>query len=195
MAATFKVYLSCPTKRNISAATCRWIVDEIGRMPEGSVYFSPCVDPRPLDHCRNRMVSEFLGTNCTHLFTVDSDCLPQPGTIMKLLGFGLPFVAAPHECIVGGEPGVMVVDKVPGGGYKQHLPIAGLQKADAVGGSGLLVRRDVFEVIEPPWFRMVLDERTGLLRQGEDFYFCDRLFEAGFDVYADCDLIQRHDHG
>lgn len=184
------VYLSCPTKRNISAATSVWLVQEMLRLP-GSVY-RPVIDVRPLDHARNRMVHEFLSSDCTHLFTFDSDCVPVVGTVERLRAYDLPFISAPHECTINGERGIMAVDwSDEHGGYRQHHPMQGLQRCDAVGGSGLMIRRDVFEAIQPPWFAMTLGA-DGLLAKGEDFYFCEKLRANGYDIWADFGLTQRH---
>jgi hypothetical protein len=147
-------------------------------------------DPRPLDHARNLQVKRFLDSDCTHLFTVDSDCVPPTNTIQKLEAFNLPIIASPHPTIIDNEIGLMVVDKV-NGGYRQHQPCTGLQKCDAVGGSGLLIKREVFEKMKPPYFSFMYDEE-GYLSQGEDFYFCQKAKANGYEIYAYCDLVQNH---
>ena len=84
----------------------------------------------------------------------------------------------------------MALDRMEDG-YRQHYPMAGLQRCDAVGGSGLLIRRDVLEKIGPPWF-MVEYGADGRLALGEDFFFSERLAAAGYDIWVDFDLTQRH---
>ena len=66
-----------------------------------------------------------------------------------------------------------------------------MQKADAVGCAGMLIRRDVLEKMEPPWFFMEYDSR-GLLSLGEDFWFCRKMASYGYEVWADCELAQKH---
>ena len=77
------------------------------------------------------------------------------------------------------------------GGDGPHLPNGGVQKVDAVGGSGLLIERRVLEEYGPPWFLCEYDER-GLLSKSEDFWFCERAKERGHDIWADCELVQAH---
>jgi len=145
--------------------------------------------PLPLEHARNEQVQRFLASKCTHLFLLDSDCVPQDRTIQKLLAYDMPIIAAPHPTRKGGEIGLMVLDR-QGDTYVQHRSLTGLQGPDVVVGcAGLLIRRDVLEVLGP--FRFLYDE-CGKLIKGEDFDFCDRAHDAGYEVWAQCDLRQRH---
>ena len=181
--------ISVVTKGSIRAETTQWLLRAFVQLAP-QVEVDIVCDPRPLEHARNMQVHRFLKTEYTHLFLLDSDCVPPDRTVEKLLALDLPIVTAPHLTEVKGEIGPMIVDRAPGG-YRQHLPIEGLQKVDACGGSGLLIIREVFEKLGPPWFRFVMDDQ-GLLCQGEDFYFCERAYQAGYEVWADCDLIQTH---
>lgn len=52
------------------------------------------------------------------------------------------------------------------------------------GNAGMLIRRNVFEKMEPPWFR------AGQLHpefSSSDLYFCKAAQEAGFKIYIDLD--------
>jgi GT2 family glycosyltransferase len=173
----------------LRAETVEWILQTYTEMAPG-VEVHIVNTPLPLPHARNMQVHRFLKSSCTHLFTLDSDCIPKPGTIQKLLARDLPVVVAPHATVVGEEVGVMALDRVPDG-YRQHRPMSGFQKCDAVGGSGILVRREVLEELGPPWFMFEYDQ-NGLLSKGEDFYFSDRLKAAGYEIWVDFALTQRH---
>jgi GT2 family glycosyltransferase len=83
----------------------------------------------------------------------------------------------------------MALDRAPDG-YVQHHPMEGLQKVDAVGGSGVMLRREVIERLGSPWY---MDEYTdGLLTLSEDFYLSRRLVEAGYEIWTDFSLVQWH---
>ena len=172
------------------AETVAWLLGAFVQMAP-DVEWLPVVDRRPLEHARNLQVLRFLETRCTHLYLLDADCLPQDGTVQRLLAHGLPIVAAPHATRIGNETGLMVLDSANGQGYVQHRPTEGLQRVDAVGASGLLIRRDVFERLGPPWFACEYDER-GLLSRSEDFGFCERAREAGYEIWCDCEMAQVH---
>lgn len=63
----------------------------------------------------------------------------------------------------------------------------GLIKVRAVGGAGMLIRRQVFEKIPRPWFA-----NRGVERQGEDLFFCDQVHAAGMSIYVDLDTWMGH---
>ena len=65
----------------------------------------------------------------------------------------------------------------------------GLVSVDYAGSAGMLVRRHVFEKIEPPHFRL------GQFRadsEGEDIYFCAQARDAGFTIWVDTDHPMGH---
>lgn len=61
-----------------------------------------------------------------------------------------------------------------------------LVEIDGCGGHFVLVRRDVIEGIKEPWFRFTTESA------GEDFYFCERVRDAGFKIYADLSVYIGH---
>ena len=185
----YKTCISVATKGTLRAETVEWLLRAFVQLaPQVEVQI--VTDPRPLEHARNLQVHRFLATDCTHLFLLDSDCVPQNRTVQRLLSWQMPVVAAPHPTMKGAEVGLMVLDRA-GDDYVQHSPWTGLQEVDAVGTAGLLVERTVFARFGPPWFHCVYDT-GGLLMKSEDFWFCDRAVEAGLQIWADCDLAQTH---
>jgi len=187
------ILISITTRKSIHADVARWML-----LQQKKGYVIDIVHtPKPLGHARNQQVLRFLDSPYSYIFILDSDCVPQDKTLEALRTLDLPFVAAPHP-FLNPDPGVtgssvIVMDKKPdGSGYIQHNPWdKGLQKCDAVGCAGMLIRRDVFAKIDQPYFKFVYDKQ-GLLINGEDFDFCDRIKKAGVEVYAYCDMIQTH---
>ena len=69
----------------------------------------------------------------------------------------------------------------------------GLKKVDFVGAGFLLVRRQVFENLDFPWFRrFVLEKGDCAVNVGEDLAFCIAAKAAGYDIYCDFDLSLTH---
>jgi hypothetical protein len=66
----------------------------------------------------------------------------------------------------------------------------GLHEVRLLGTSGMLVRRRVFEALDPPYFRASLSNDAGLI--GEDFDFCERARAAGFRIFADTSIAFGH---
>lgn len=179
------VLVSVPTAGSIRAETVAWLMQS--GLPAHIQH-----DRRPLMHQRNAQVKFFLSTEFSHLFLLDADCIPQPGTVERLLSHDLPLVGAPGRVFKFGAPWLMALDRAANGEYVQHTPQRGLQRVDAIGCAGMLIRRDVLEGLEKPWFRFRYDEE-GLLVRGEDLDFCERVLEMpGGEVWADMDIPLRH---
>ena len=187
-----RVCISIATKQNVNAQTVLWLLQAFVQLaPDVEVQI--VANSMPLQHARCEQVVKFLATKCTHLFLLDSDCVPKMGTLQKLLAYDLDIVSAPHPAIKGTEIGLMVLDrKEDDSGYVQHYPLEGLQGPDVVVGcAGLLIKRSVFEIVKDPWFTCCYNQQ-GFITATEDFDFCDRAHAAGIHVWADCDLVQSH---
>jgi hypothetical protein len=61
----------------------------------------------------------------------------------------------------------------------------------------LMVRREVFENVERPWFQdgYIETRGVGLHHQGEDCYFSQKVQDAGYDVYVDTRIKSAHMEG
>lgn len=68
------------------------------------------------------------------------------------------------------------------------LPKENLIPIDGCGGGCLLVHRRVFEKLEKPYFAFPKEEVSA----GEDFYFCRKVRQAGFQIYLDPGVICGH---
>lgn len=131
---------------------------------------------------RNLIIRKFLDADAEWVLFVDSDQAPEPGTAMHLLEVG--------ENIVSGLIFQRVPPHAPCSGQMdddgQARPLEAISPAtkpvvevDWTGCGCLLVRRSVFEALEPPWFEHT---EPGA---GEDIYFCKKAREAGFTIYVD----------
>ena len=58
-------------------------------------------------------------------------------------------------------------------------------KVDAVGFGVIMIKREVFETVKKPWFRITS-------RISEDNYFCIKAKKAGFDIYIDGEYTTGH---
>jgi GT2 family glycosyltransferase len=71
--------------------------------------------------------------------------------------------------------------------FYNTLPAAGWNRCDYVGGAFLAVRRPVFEAIKGNWF-------DRLPNKSEDFSFCHRVGEAGFQPWFSAEHRCSHFH-
>jgi hypothetical protein len=161
---------------------------------------------------RNLLVRQFLSTDAAYLWFLDQDAVFLPGTLDRLLSRKLPIVSAlemmrlPGVCypmaLKGPHPTVegqyrVQAPEVYGWIAKyldattnepQILPDAPQDSLLEVGFTGchcLLIRRDVLEEMEPPWFQ-------GYDPGGEDQYFCEKAFAAGVPTYVDLSVLVGH---
>ena len=148
---------------------------------------------------RDYLVRQFLETKHQWLLFVDSDMVFTPDDVRDLLAAG----AAGKQVIAGTYVGHMLVGQSKVEAVRledglKPLDIAELTgeviPVDFVGAGFLLVHREVFEALadgpagEPlPWFEeLILTDVPGVgdgLPLGEDWGFCSRVAEAGYQVW------------
>lgn len=165
-------------------------------------YFSFKVSPH--DRARNQIADVFLRGPYTHLFSIDSDTAPPFDAIDKLLAHDLPFVTAMtpiasfnkelqaweffDNCFASREEN-------PDGTFKMtHIAHrhTGLQKVFRCGAACMLIKREVFGKIEKPYFAFEYNKERTQHKRSEDIWFCDKLTDAGFELFADTDVICEH---
>ena len=161
----------------------------------------------PVDRARNAIVQQFLNQRLkdqplTHLLMIDSDTVPQPDAIKRLLSHDLPFVSGMTPIANRNkETGALeffdnCFESVTRDGEGVRTNIAhrntGLKTINRCGAACLLVKREVFEALNPPYFQFELDETGTKHTRSEDIRFCDDVKAAGYTLYADTDVICTH---
>jgi len=135
---------------------------------------------------REQVAEDFLKTDCTHLFFIDSDMLFQPEVLDKLIADDKDIVGAQYNRRVDKE-GVPVVatryqlnpnDQLPQRVFKNY----------AVATGCVLIKREVFNKIPKPWFFHGTEESP----RGEDIYWCEKCIKNGFEIFIDGSLKVGH---
>lgn len=155
---------------------------------------------KPFDDARNCLAMKALDIGADFLFMLDSDVIPPPDVILRLMKHSLPIVSGvyfrrspPH-----GKPVAMK----PVGRWVDPLPEKGLLEVDVVGAGCLLIKKEVLKALPPidpemgrHWFSWRVD-RQGMLPPGEavseDFAFNLHAKKHGFPTYLDCSIRCRH---
>lgn len=154
-----------------------------------------------VSRARNLLAQDLLDSECTDLIFIDSDINFEAEDILRLMAW----TSDPKKGIVAGVPRTRSTEKVYIGtlDYDENNELTmngmGLVRATRVATAFMMVRRDVFETLDaahPEW--RYYDERSkrtvpcifdfmkteeGYI--GEDYLFCDRAREHGFEVWID----------
>ncbi len=129
----------------------------------------------------------------TRLYFMDYDVEPPLGTLRKLLDYDMPIVAGIYPMNIDG--GVWSF-KIGRDWWQRKEPLPNEpQDVSVVGGSTLLVKREVFEKLEDPYFKITyraVDDKGKCYDEGEDEYFSRTAREAGFKLVVDPSIICEH---
>ena len=153
-----------------------------------------------VSRARNLLAQDMLDSDCTDLMFIDADINFEAADIFRLMAW----TSDPKRGIVAGVPRtrstakqyIATLDQDDG---EITMDGMGLVRAQRVATAFMMVRRDVFETLDaahPEW--RYYDERTKrtvpcifdfMLTDegyvGEDYLFCDRAREQGFEVWID----------
>lgn len=144
----------------------------------------------PVTLVRNCIASRFLdNSNGTHLLMIDDDTVPAlPETALRLAALDAPIATGITPMLVNER----VEFNVWRNGYWEPPWPHGTFEVEACGTSCLMIRREVLEALEFPWFQFQ-QNRSNHLRS-EDVSFCRRARDAGYKIMCDANVICSHWH-
>ncbi len=131
---------------------------------------------------RNILAQQALDAGATHLLWVDSDAVCEsphdPNEALRLLyQCNYPISACLYRSKQKIGFNYAAWKKVPGG----YTPISQFSgnwfPVDVTGMHFVLIKREVFEKVQKPWFHWEEDDGPS-----EDFFFYERTKEAGYEV-------------
>lgn len=153
----------------------------------------------PYDMARNQLCQASLDGGFDYVFHYDSDVIPPPDAVLRLVAHNLPVVSGvycrrspPHAIPVMLKDGKWISDP----------PRDKIIDVDLVGAGCLLIRRDVLQRLPPldpqlgrHWFSWRVD-RGHMLPPGEglseDFSFCLHCRKHGIPVKVDTSIMCQH---
>jgi hypothetical protein len=195
------LYIAVPNLGSINQFVAQKLVELalwLDREEEGYLLKMDYHSDKPIDNCRNKIVKNFLDSECEWFFTIDSDN-PPIGNPLVQIPLGKDILAFPTpiwytELIINARGENPIVwncfDIVDDGGWREHYPQSGLQEIDAAGTGCMLIHRRVLEKVKPAFIRK--RDEWGRVTVGSDLLFCQRAKEAGFKVWADYTNPCRH---
>lgn len=140
---------------------------------------------------RQSLAESAIENGVTHTLWIDTDMAFPKDTLYQLAAHGKDVVGInarsrrpPYPFLAEATPTTrMVTDK----------DSTGLQKAHRVGFGLVLIRTEVFKMLDAPFFMFEwLEEKQSF--RGEDYYFCEKARDAGISFWVDHDLSKRVGH-
>ncbi len=158
------------------------------------------------NHAINMFLTDPKWKSKTHLFFLDADTLPCSDFAIEKLLYHNKAVTAGVTPIIRGNLATGRGDitcywsalKWDEQGEYDTIGINDLPrklfKSPRVGGTTILLRRDVLEKLKKPYQKNTFSEDMTQQILSEDFYFSDKIREAGFDIWVDPDVKCHHFH-
>ncbi len=159
-------------------------------------YVWHCTSGYPIDVSRNHLVKKALEDKVDYIFFLDTDVIPHPEIIVRLLYSKLPIISGLYwtkarlPCAYKFKEDQNHVESIA---PEKLSPTA--MEVDAVGTGCLLIDTRVFKVIPEPWFKWDMlpwiprEEKPG---HSEDINFCLKAKEYGFPIYLDAGVRCKH---
>lgn len=137
---------------------------------------------------RNALVLIAQQAFCSHLIMMDADMVYPQNTIMKLIEHKDKMMVG-ALCFKRYPPfnPVMIKDSKIIDEWEEDE----LLDVDRMGTGCVLFNMRIFDEIDRPWFKKVIDD-NGLVIRGEDYEFCDKVKQAGYDIYVDTSIECEH---
>jgi hypothetical protein len=197
--------IAVPTMGSVHPILASRLIEWGQAFPKGQISFYFTFKVSPVDRARNQVIEFFLAKKqFTHLLFIDSDTIPEPDAPFRLLARNMPIVSGmtPILSYTGDENGWATYDNCfiarnsDDNGKVIETVIAsrntGLQEIFRCGASCLLISREVAEKLEKPLFKFITNPAGTSHTKSEDIFFCDLAKAAGYQIFADTDVICQH---
>ena len=138
---------------------------------------------------RNLAVKAGRETRAEWLLFLDSDMIFPAETIERLISHGRDVVGATYPRKI--LPLAFIGNRLDGVPFS--LADKGVIEATRMPAGCLLIKRDIFDRMQEPFFRCGYDEKSGEIL-GEDFWFSDRVRALGYSLWCDMELSRHVEH-
>lgn len=152
-----------------------------------------------VSRARNMIADQFLKSDCEHLLFIDADMTFEPEDVLRLMAWNQEkgIVAGAYEARKEGKVYILTLDSKDNAVIMDDM---GLVKAKRVATGFMMIQKQVFTKLaelHPEWLHKDNADPKKSLHAffdfactpdgyvGEDFLFCQRAIEAGFEVWID----------
>lgn len=193
-----KVLIGLPTMGSVhtmlTIQLTRWAIESF----QSNLYSLgvwPTIGVQPVDNARNSIVQTMLESDYTHLLWIDSDTLPPPDTILKMLSHDTDIVSGLTPIIDYSEETQDWYTKPNCVDMNDHKikPNTGVHKIKGAGGSCIMVKREVYEKLGNTPYRFIYKDDSGKdTVVSEDIGFIIKAIGAGFEPICDSSIVCQH---
>jgi len=145
---------------------------------QGAHFAWRCAEPLSL--IRDQFVRSFLETEATHALMLEGDLVPPADVLDRLLAAGAPVVTAAYPQWVDDRLSSNV-QTLADPTWSDTIPARIFPVRRCLLGC-VLVRREVFAALSPPWF---LSTMTSTRFVTDDEWFCEAVRRAGMPILCD----------
>lgn len=156
------------------------------------------------DAARNGIVGDFLKTDCDILWFLDSDVVPTKHVLDLVVMHGDQWLCAgaPYPIFMS-PPGEVhrqiVITAYRGLNEKKtaiapvtQIPFNGTAWVDGLATGCMMLKREVFDKIERPYFEFKYHRESRTPIEGEDLGFCLKMCALGIQFFTDYSMICKH---
>jgi hypothetical protein len=180
-----KIFLAVPSNRGIKQLTAESLLKMIMFRPEIFSGVNVASEGYTIAENRNCLAARAIKSGATHMLFIDDDMVFPDDTAVRLLSFNKDIIGLVYHPRQVSSNNIDIFDgmfKVKGA--VKDVPRDKPFKVDGCGTGILLINLDVFKKVPRPWFKFI-EYDTGMVKQGEDFYFCEQARNVGYEIWAD----------
>jgi len=193
-----KITLAICSNRKIYPKTVQCLLDMVAHSKEIDFHILVAERGYTIGENRNYCAIQAQRNGSDYLLFIDDDMTFLPNTLEELLSHKKDVVGVnsysrclPPSSTVGlmdKDGNYMHPDKHTD--YEMKIP-SRLFKAYFVGTGIMLIKMEVFNKIEKPYFEFIVD-KNGQVLHGEDGSFCNKVKQAGMDIWCDPEIECGH---
>lgn len=148
----------------------------------------------PLDNARNKAVKEFLEDYYDYFMHIDDNIIPPPNALREMLEADKDIIAPLCFTMKQDDEGfwfpLIVAHRYNKDGKYEPYYGKGIEETDIVTGGCHLVKREVMEKLERPYYFTY--HKNGLVEYSEDFVFSQQCQKLGYKMFTHYGLHCRH---
>lgn len=186
-----KITIGLPTNRGIKPKTVQCLLDLVAQSKH-ELHIVIAEEGYNVAENRNYITVKALNNGSDYLFMVDDDMTFETDILDKMLAHQKEIIGVAYhprcETPKNGsmdEVHIVTLKNSTEEKYKTIFP------CKAVGTGIILIKTDVFNKISRPWFAYEHYD-TGMVKVGEDWWFCLEAGKVGIDIWCDPNLEVGH---